>query len=106
VVRTLNEVAPYDWAKLLHERVDETSTHAPLGGIERGGWKLVYNDKPNLFAKRGATGASPPAFRTRSDSPLGRRWQDRRRPRWIAGIPVWPGTGHEAGCGQWPEVDA
>lgn len=50
VVRTLNEVAPYDWAKLLHERVAATSTHAPLGGIERGGWKLVYTDKPNLFS--------------------------------------------------------
>jgi predicted metalloprotease with PDZ domain len=49
VVRTLNEVAPYDWATLLHERVDATSTHAPLGGIERGGWKLVYNDKTNAF---------------------------------------------------------
>ncbi len=53
VVRTLNEVAPYDWAKLLRERVDATSTHAPLGGIERGGWKLVYNDKPNLFTQAG-----------------------------------------------------
>jgi predicted metalloprotease with PDZ domain len=51
VVRTLNEVAPYDWATLLHERVDATSTHAPLGGIERGGWKLVYNDKPNAFTR-------------------------------------------------------
>src|SRR5271165_325141 len=51
VVRTLNEVAPYDWATLLRERVEATSTHAPLGGIERGGWKLVYNDKPNLFTK-------------------------------------------------------
>ena len=49
VVRGLNEVAPYDWAGLLRERVAATSTHAPLGGIERGGWKLVYNDKPNLF---------------------------------------------------------
>jgi predicted metalloprotease with PDZ domain len=49
VVRTLNEVAPYDWAKLLRERVEVTSTHAPLGGIERGGWKLVYNEKPNSF---------------------------------------------------------
>ena len=49
VVRTLNEVAPYDWAKLLRERVGDTSTHAPLGGIDRGGWKLVYNDKPNEF---------------------------------------------------------
>ena len=51
VVRTLNEVAPYDWAKLLHERVDATSAHAPLGGIERDGWRLVYNDKPNEFSK-------------------------------------------------------
>jgi predicted metalloprotease with PDZ domain len=49
VVRTLNEVAPYDWSALLTERVKATSTHAPLGGIERGGWKLVYNDKPNAF---------------------------------------------------------
>jgi predicted metalloprotease with PDZ domain len=51
VVRTLNQVAPYDWAKVLRERVAATSTHAPLGGIDRGGWKLVYNDKPNLFSK-------------------------------------------------------
>jgi predicted metalloprotease with PDZ domain len=50
VVRTLNEVTPYDWAGLLRERVGATSTHAPFGGIERGGWKLVYNDKPNMFA--------------------------------------------------------
>jgi predicted metalloprotease with PDZ domain len=49
VVSALNEVAPYDWAGLLRERVKKTSTHAPLGGIERDGWKLVYNDKPNMF---------------------------------------------------------
>jgi predicted metalloprotease with PDZ domain len=51
VVQTLNEVAPYDWAKLLRDRVTKTSVHAPLGGIEGGGWKLVYNDKPNLFTQ-------------------------------------------------------
>jgi predicted metalloprotease with PDZ domain len=51
VVHALNEVAPYDWAALLRERVAATSTHAPLGGIERGGWKLVYNDKPNLLTQ-------------------------------------------------------
>ncbi|MGA7218975.1 MAG: M61 family peptidase [Candidatus Sulfotelmatobacter sp.] len=49
VVRALNDVVPYDWAILLRERVDATSTHAPLGGIERDGWKLVYNDEPNVF---------------------------------------------------------
>lgn len=51
VVGALNEVAPYDWAGLLRERVAATSTHAPLGGIEGGGWKLVYDDKPNLFTQ-------------------------------------------------------
>jgi predicted metalloprotease with PDZ domain len=50
-VRTLNEVAPYDWAHLLDERAKAISTHAPMGGIERGGWKLVYTDQPNLFTQ-------------------------------------------------------
>jgi predicted metalloprotease with PDZ domain len=49
VVNTLNLVTPYDWAALLKERVQATSTHAPLGGIERGGWRLVYTDQPNVF---------------------------------------------------------
>jgi predicted metalloprotease with PDZ domain len=51
VVQTLNQVAPYDWATLLKTRVNATDAHAPLGGIERGGWRLVYNDQPNLFIK-------------------------------------------------------
>lgn len=51
VVHALNDVAPYDWAGLLRERVGATSTHAPLGGIERDGWKLVYNDQPNVFTQ-------------------------------------------------------
>jgi len=51
VVHALNDVAPYDWAKLLGERVSSTVPHAPLGGIERDGWKLVYNDQPNVFSK-------------------------------------------------------
>ena len=51
IVHTLNEVAPYDWARLLTERVNTINTHAPLGGVEQGGWKLVYNDKPNAFVE-------------------------------------------------------
>jgi predicted metalloprotease with PDZ domain len=51
VVRTLNDVAPYAWENLLRERVASTNAHAPLGGIERDGWKLVYNDRPNAFAQ-------------------------------------------------------
>lgn len=47
VVKALNETAPYDWAKMLRERLDSKSPHAPLGGIENGGWKLVYSAQKN-----------------------------------------------------------
>ena len=53
LVRALNQVTPYDWATLLHERVSATVAGAPLGGIERGGWRLVYNDQPNVFIHTG-----------------------------------------------------
>jgi predicted metalloprotease with PDZ domain len=51
VVHALNEIAPYQWATLLKERVGSTTARAPLGGIERDGWRLVYNDQPNLFTE-------------------------------------------------------
>jgi predicted metalloprotease with PDZ domain len=43
VVSALNAVQPYDWAAFLRARVDSVEPHAPLGGIENGGWKLIYN---------------------------------------------------------------
>jgi predicted metalloprotease with PDZ domain len=51
LVRALNQVTPYDWAKLLSELVNEVEPRAPLGGIERGGWRLVYNEKPNVYIR-------------------------------------------------------
>jgi len=49
LVRELNAIAPYDWATLLKDRVRNTRQHAPLGGIEGSGWRLVYTEKPNQF---------------------------------------------------------
>jgi predicted metalloprotease with PDZ domain len=46
VVATLNRVQPYDWTGFFRERLESTSPHAPLGGLENGGWKLVYSDTP------------------------------------------------------------
>ena len=43
----LNQVAPYDWAKFLHDRIDKINPHADVEGIERGGYKLVFRDKPS-----------------------------------------------------------
>lgn len=47
VVAALNEVAPYNWTKFLRERLDYVGPHAPLGGIENGGYTMVYNSTPN-----------------------------------------------------------
>ena len=51
VIRTLNEVQPHDWRAFLMERVTSTGPRAPLGGIERGGYRLVYNDTDNQYLK-------------------------------------------------------
>jgi predicted metalloprotease with PDZ domain len=51
VVKTLNDVMPYDWAKFLRDRLDTYGPGAPLGGITNGGWKLVYDDNPSEFTK-------------------------------------------------------
>ncbi|HWR16708.1 MAG TPA: hypothetical protein VN577_17920 [Terriglobales bacterium] len=55
VVNTLNQVAPYDWKKFLNDRLTSTSPRAPLGGIEGGGWRLIYTDQ------------IPAALRTKED---------------------------------------
>jgi predicted metalloprotease with PDZ domain len=50
VVRSLNRVAAFDWAGFLHARV--TGTDQPLlQGLERAGYRLAYDDKPNAVTK-------------------------------------------------------
>ena len=49
VVRALNTVQPYDWASLLRTRLDGHAAGAPLDGLTRGGYRLVYTDKPSDF---------------------------------------------------------
>jgi predicted metalloprotease with PDZ domain len=50
VVAGLNNVVPNDWATFLRSRLDSNSYHAPLGGLENGGYKLTYSDKPNAWS--------------------------------------------------------
>jgi predicted metalloprotease with PDZ domain len=47
VVSTLNGVQAYDWASFLRQRLDATGSTLPEHGIENGGWKVVYDDKPS-----------------------------------------------------------
>ena len=49
VVAGLESVAHHDWKAFLQTRVNQIAPHAPLGGLEAAGWKLVYTDKPNLM---------------------------------------------------------
>ena len=51
VVSALNGVQPYDWAAFFDQRLHSTDAHAPLGGIERSGWKLVYDKERSGFWK-------------------------------------------------------
>ncbi len=46
LVKDLNEVVAYDWAKFLHDRIVNINPHADLDGIEHGGYKLVFQDHP------------------------------------------------------------
>jgi len=43
-------VQPHDWATFLHTRVEELGP-APLDGLARSGWKLVFADKPTDYLK-------------------------------------------------------
>jgi predicted metalloprotease with PDZ domain len=51
VVAALDAVYRYDWATFLHTRLELPGQPAPLGGIERGGYRLVWKDEPNSFDK-------------------------------------------------------
>jgi predicted metalloprotease with PDZ domain len=53
VVATLNRVQPYDWAGYLNRRLHSYTEHAPLEGINEGGYKLVYTDTPTDWFKQG-----------------------------------------------------
>src|SRR5207244_8635149 len=45
IVSALNRVQPYDWTKFLHSRLDGRGRGAPLDGLGRGGYKLVYTER-------------------------------------------------------------
>jgi predicted metalloprotease with PDZ domain len=51
VVATLNSVEPYDWAGMLRARLDSHGPGAPLDGLARGGWRLVFKDEPSTSIK-------------------------------------------------------
>jgi predicted metalloprotease with PDZ domain len=53
VVAALNQVAPHDWKAFLGSRIYQVTQRAPLDGITRSGWRLVYNDTKNEYITAG-----------------------------------------------------
>jgi predicted metalloprotease with PDZ domain len=51
IVADLNAVAPYDWRSFLTERLETHAAHAPLDGIEHGGYRLTYTADPSEYEK-------------------------------------------------------
>jgi len=51
IVAALNAVQPYDWANFLRTRLDGHGPGAPLDGLARGGYKLVFTAEKSAFQK-------------------------------------------------------
>jgi predicted metalloprotease with PDZ domain len=49
VVETLAGIAPFDWQGLFERLITETRNGAPLAGLERGGYRLVFRAEPNAY---------------------------------------------------------
>ena len=49
VVAAMNQTVPYDWRSFFRTRLDFLVPHAPLGGLEGSGWRLVYTDRLNSY---------------------------------------------------------
>jgi predicted metalloprotease with PDZ domain len=59
LIKDLNDVVPYDWAKFLHDRIDLINPRADVAGIEQGGYRLVYHDKPTKSERTMASAGGP-----------------------------------------------
>lgn len=52
VVRTLNGIAPNDWATFLRTRLQTHDPKALLDGVTRSGWKLAFKPEPAEYQRR------------------------------------------------------
>jgi predicted metalloprotease with PDZ domain len=89
VYRTLNAVAPYDWKEFFEKRLRSKSADVPLGGIENGGFRLVFTAAPNIFTDPWALDGSLNALgslgvHVTADGTVDDAWPD--RPAYVAGL--------------------
>lgn len=51
IARTLNGIAPHDWAGFLHTRQFEAKAGAPMSGFTESGYRLVFTPEPTGYWK-------------------------------------------------------
>lgn len=49
VYAALNAVLRYDWQEFFAQRITATAAPPPVGGLDRGGWRLAYGPERNAF---------------------------------------------------------
>jgi predicted metalloprotease with PDZ domain len=89
IYRTLNIIAPYDWKSFFEKRLQSKVADIPLGGVEGGGFKFVYNEKANIFTDPWALDGGLSAYgslgiHVGSDGTVDDAWQG--MPAYEAGI--------------------
>jgi predicted metalloprotease with PDZ domain len=52
IARALDGVAPFEWEKFLTQRLHSHGPGAPLDGLARAGWKLVYSEVPTDYIRQ------------------------------------------------------
>src|SRR5437879_8257822 len=55
VVKALNSVQSYDWETFLRARLGGHGPGAPLDGVTRGGYRLIYTETPSDYFKGSET---------------------------------------------------
>ena len=51
VVAALRDVLEHDWGRFFQERIYESGTEPPLGGVTRGGYRLVFEEERSDFQR-------------------------------------------------------
>jgi predicted metalloprotease with PDZ domain len=88
VVNALNAVQPHDWRAFLQERLDGHGG-APLDGIARGGYSLVYSDTESEYFKKSEARRKIVDFSYSLGFAIGRESR-------LTDV-LWDGPGHSAG---------
>jgi predicted metalloprotease with PDZ domain len=89
IYAALNAVAPFDWKAFFERRLSSTSSDVPTGGLEGGGYRLVYTDVPNMFTDPWALNGGVNALGSigllvGTDGTVADAWPD--RPAFQAGV--------------------